>query len=212
MEFSIDLDNYIKNHIIPEEEFLHDLDRETNLTCVHPRMLSGHIQGKILYMFCKMINPLRILEIGTYTGYATICMGMALRNEATIHTIEIREELEEIISKYILKAQLSDKITCHFGDAKSIIPSLEDQFDLIFIDADKREYAAYYELVIDKLNPGGYIIADNILWDGKVVDENEKNDAQTAGILAFNSLVKNDLRVEQVIFPFRDGMMIIRKK
>lgn len=212
MEFEQELDQYIKANCIPEEDYLKELDRETNLTCIHPRMLSGHVQGKILYMLCKMINPKRILELGTYTGYSAISMGLALSNDALIHTIELRDEQEEIISKYCKKAGLQDKIVCHFGDAKAIIPTLDELFDLVFIDADKREYPDYYELIFDKVRPGGYIIADNILWDGKVVDPREQNDAQTRGILTFNKIVQNDHRVENVIFPIRDGMMIARKK
>jgi predicted O-methyltransferase YrrM len=212
MEFDHELDQYIKAHIVSEEGFLKELDRETHLTCIHPRMLSGHIQGKILYMLCKMINPKRILELGTYTGYSAISMGLALGDDALIHTIELRDEQEEIISKYIEKAGLSNKISCHYGDAKTIIQTIGETFDLVFIDADKREYPDYYEMVFDKVKPGGYIIADNILWDGKVVDPAEQNDPQTKGILAFNDIIKNDGRVENVIFPFRDGMMVIRKK
>ncbi len=212
MEFDHELDLYIKAHIVQEEDFLKELERETHLTCIHPRMLSGHVQGKILYMLCKMINPKRVLELGTYTGYSAISMGLALDNDSIIHTIELRDEQEEIITKYIEKAGLHDKIVCHFGDVKTIIPTIDEQFDLVFIDADKREYPAYFEMVIDNVKPGGYIIADNILWDGKVVDPAEKNDPQTKGILAFNDIIKNDLRVENVIFPFRDGMMVIRKK
>ena len=207
-----ELNQYITDHIIAEEYFLKELDRETNLTCVHPRMLSGHVQGKILYMFCKMIAPRRILELGTYTGYSAISMGLALEPGALIHTIELHDELEEIITKYIEEARLTDKIVCHFGDAKDIIPTLSENFDLVFIDADKREYPAYYNLVFDKVKPGGYLIADNILWDGKVVDPREQNDPQTRGIVEFNRIVQNDSRVENVIFPFRDGMMVIKKK
>jgi caffeoyl-CoA O-methyltransferase len=212
MEFDHELDSYIKEHILPEEGFLAELDRETNLTCMHPRMLSGHVQGKILYMLCKMINPRRVLELGTYTGYSAITMAFALADDAILHTVELRDENEEIISKYIAKAGLSKKIVCHFGDAKDIIPTLDELFDLVFIDADKREYPEYYKMVFDKVRPGGYLIADNILWDGKVVDPNEQNDAQTRGIIAFNQMVQEDPRVENVIFPFRDGMMVIRKK
>ena len=212
MDYSIDIDEYIKNHILPEEPFLKELDRETNLSCIHPRMLSGHIQGKILYMLCKMINPERILELGTYTGYSAISMGLALKEGSMLHTIEIRDENEELISKYIEKAGLNDKIICHFGDALDIIPMINEEFDLVFIDADKRDYPSYYKLVFDKVKPSGYIIADNILWDGKVVDEKERNDPQTAGVIEFNRLVKEDERVENVIIPFRDGMTIIRKK
>jgi len=212
MENSHELEQYIANHILPEEDFLNELERETHLTCIHPRMLSGHIQGKVLYMFCKMIQPRNVLELGTYTGYSAICMGLGLPENGHIDTIEIIDEQEEIISKYIHKSGLSDVITLHIGDALNIIPALDKKFDLVFIDADKREYITYYKLIFDKLNPGAYIIADNILWDGKVIDPLEKDDPQTKGIMNFNTLIKNDHRVENVIFPFRDGMMLIRKK
>jgi caffeoyl-CoA O-methyltransferase len=212
MDFSIELDQYIREHIVPEEPFLKELERETHLTCIHPRMLSGHIQGKILYMLCKMINPKRILELGTYTGYSAISMALALADDALLHTIEVRDEQEEIIHKYIEKAKLQHKIIAHFGDAKAIVQSLDEVFDLVFIDADKREYSAYYQLVFDKVRAGGYIIADNILWDGKVLDPNDQNDPQTKGIVDFNKMVQADNRVENVIFPFRDGMMMVRKK
>jgi caffeoyl-CoA O-methyltransferase len=212
MESFHELDQYIAEHILPEEDFLTELDRETNLTCFYPRMLSGHVQGKVLYMLCKMINPQRILELGTYTGYSAISMGLALNEGALIHTIELQDEKEEIISKYIEKAGLTEKIVCHFGDALTIIPTLNETFDLVFIDADKREYSAYYRLVFDKVRPGGYIVADNILWDAKVVEPADQQDAQTRGIVEFNEMVQHDNRVENVIFPFRDGMMVIRKK
>jgi caffeoyl-CoA O-methyltransferase len=212
MENFQELDQYIKNHIIPEESFLTELDRETNLTCIHPRMLSGHVQGKILYMLCKMINPKRVLELGTYTGYSAISMALALDGNALIHTIELRDENEEIISKFIEKSGLEQKIICHFGDVMKIVPTIDETFDLVFIDADKRDYIAYYQMVLDKTRPGGYIIADNILWNGKVIDPKEANDPQTRGIVEFNQLIQNDPRVENVIFPFRDGMMVIRKK
>ena len=208
----LDLDQYIKNHIIPEETVLKELDRETNLTCLHSRMLSGHVQGKILYMLCKMINPKRVLELGTYTGYSAISMALALGENALIHTIELRDENEEIILKFVEKSGLQEKISCHFGDAMEIVPTLNETFDLVFIDADKRDYPAYYQLVFDMIRPGGYIFADNILWDGKVIDPEEANDPQTRGIIEFNQLVQNDPRVENIIFPFRDGMMVIRKK
>ncbi|HOO83536.1 MAG TPA: class I SAM-dependent methyltransferase [Prolixibacteraceae bacterium] len=212
MDLSIELEQYIRSHIAAEEPFLNQLERETNLTCIHPRMLSGHIQGKVLYMLCKMIQPHRVLELGTYTGYSAISMALALDNDAMLHTIEVRDEQEEIIAKYIAKARLGNKISTHFGDAKDIVPSIDEMFDLVFIDADKREYTQYYQLVFDKVKQGGYIIADNILWDGKVVDPSEANDAQTRGIIEFNAMVQADVRVENVIFPFRDGMMVVRKK
>jgi caffeoyl-CoA O-methyltransferase len=212
MEPFHELEQYIAEHIIPEEDFLNELDRETNLTCFYPRMLSGHVQGKVLYMLCKMIKPHRVLELGTYTGYSAISMGLALDEGAVIHTVELQDEKEEIISKYIEKAGFSDKIICHFGEALAVVPSIDETFDLVFIDADKREYSAYYKMVFDKVRPGGYIVADNILWDSKVVEPIEKQDPQTRGIIEFNNLVQADDRVENVIFPFRDGMMVIRKK
>lgn len=212
MEFSIELEQYIRKHIAEEEPFLSQLDRETNLTCIHPRMLSGHIQGKVLYMLCKMIQPQKVLELGTYTGYSAISMALALPDNAILHTIEVRDEQEEIIRKYIEKSQLKNKITTHFGDAKTIIQTINEMFDLVFIDADKREYPEYYRLIFDKVKHGGYIIADNILWDGKVVKTPEATDSQTLGIIEFNAIIQADERVENVIFPFRDGMMIIRKK
>jgi caffeoyl-CoA O-methyltransferase len=203
---------YIAGHTSPEEEVLYQLDRETHLTCLYSRMLSGHVQGKILQMICRMAQPKRILELGTFTGYSAISMALATPPDAIIHTIEISDEREEIINKYIAKADLGNKIVCHFGDAKAIIPTFSDPFDLVFIDADKREYPEYYRLVFDLVKPGGYILADNILWDGKVIDPQCFDEPQTKGILEFNQLVQNDPRVENVIFPFRDGMMVIRKK
>lgn len=212
MDYSHELDKYITDHILPEEDVLRELERETNLTCIHPRMLSGHVQGKMLYMFCKMIKPKNILELGTYTGYSAISMALALEDDGCVDTIEVYDEQERIITKYIAKANLQHKINSYIGDALEIVPTLNKTYDLIFIDADKREYSQYYKLVFDKLNSGGYIIADNILWSGKVVEPLAKNDLQTKGILEFNDLVKNDDRVEVVILPFRDGMMLIRKK
>jgi caffeoyl-CoA O-methyltransferase len=212
MDYPVEMEQYLRGHIIPEESFLRELERETHLTCIHPRMLSGHVQGKVLYLLCKMISPKKVLELGTYTGYSAISMALALDKGALLHTIEIRDEQEEIIRKYIQKANLQHKVIAHFGDAKTIVPSLNEMFDLVFIDADKREYPGYYQLVFDHVKPGGYIIADNILWDGKVVDPAEINDPQTRGIIEFNNMVQADDRVENVIFPFRDGMMVIRKK
>lgn len=209
---SIELDQYIENHISPEEEFLHELERETHLTCLNPRMLSGHVQGKVLYMLCKMINPKNVLELGTFTGYSAISMALALDDNARLDTIEVKDELEEIIHKYIKKSKTDHIINCHFGDANEIVNSLDVEYDLVFIDADKRQYSNYFDLVFDKVKAGGYIVADNILWSGKVVDPSDQNDPQTKGVVEFNKMVHADKRVEVVIFPFRDGMSIIRKK
>jgi caffeoyl-CoA O-methyltransferase len=212
MFLSEDLNQYILDHTSPEDEVLNELDRETNLTCLYSRMISGHVQGKILQMICHMIKPRRVLELGTFTGYSAISMALAMDEGTILHTIEISDEREEIIQKFIEKAGLRGKVICHIGDAKELVDKFEEPFDLVFIDADKRDYPEYYQLVFDKVKPGGYIIADNILWDAKVVDPACFNEPQTKSIMDFNDLVQNDNRVENVIFPFRDGMMVIRKK
>ncbi len=211
MQLSSDLENYILDHISEEHPVLRALDRETNLRCLQPRMLSGHLQGKILTMLCQMIQPKRILELGTFTGYSAISMALALNEEGKLFTIEISDEKEEIIQKFVGKANLSDKIECLFGDAIDLIPIIDEEFDLVFIDADKRKYCAYFDLVFSKVKKGGYIIADNTLWDGKVIDPDSKGEAQTKGILAFNEKVAENSDVETVIFPVRDGMTVIRK-
>ncbi len=213
MDLSFEMNQYIEGHTQPEEDFLKELERETHLTCINPRMLSGHVQGKMLYMLCKMIRPKRVLELGTFTGYSAISMALALDEGSMLHTVEVHDELEDIIRKYIQKAGLSHIVTLHIGKAMEIVPTLNEKFDLVFIDADKKEYPAYYKMVFDYVNPGGYIIADNILWNGKVVDpEATTSDPQTMGIVEFNRMVKADGRVENVVFPFRDGMMVVRKK
>lgn len=206
------LEDYILQHIDPEGPLLSRLSRDAHVNLLRPRMLSGHLQGRILKMLCRMIQPRRILEIGTYTGYATLCMAEALPDDALIHTIEIDDELEDFIRKYTDLSELKDKIRLHIGDASEIIPAIEDALDLVFIDADKRMYCRYYELIFDKLRHGGYIIADNTLWDGKVLETPHANDKQTIGIQAFNDLIANDDRVEKVILPVRDGLTIVYKK
>ncbi len=211
MELSNELEQYILEHISEEEEYLKELDRDTNLNILRARMLSGHLQGKILRMISLMISPQNILEIGTFTGYSAICLAQGLRTEGTLHTIEINDELEEIAEKYIRKAGLSDRIVRHVGDALQIIPNIDTNFDLVFIDGDKREYCSYYNIVFNKVPVGGYLIADNILWSGKVLETPNANDDQTIGILEFNTMIKNDSRVEKVILPIRDGMTLIRK-
>ena len=205
------LDQYILNHISPEDDFLEELDRETHLKVLRSRMLSGHLQGQILSMISCMIKPRFILEIGTFTGYSAICLAKGLAKGGQLHTIEIDDEMETIAQKYFLKSGMSDRIIQHIGDARQIIPSLKQSFDLVFIDADKREYCDYYKLVFDKMPIGGFILADNILWDGKVVDPDSANEEQTSGILDFNDLVQNDPRVQNVILPVRDGIMLVQK-
>lgn len=205
------IDQYIINHTSPEDNYLHELDRETNLNVLRSRMLSGHLQGQILSMVSCMIKPKCILEIGTFTGYSALCLTKGLAEGGQLHTIEIDDELESIAQKYFLKSGMADRIVQHIGDAREIIPTIGQSFDLVFIDADKREYCDYYRLVFDYIPVGGFILADNVLWDGKVVDANAAGEEQTRGILGFNDLVQNDSRVKNVILPVRDGIMLVQK-
>lgn len=206
------LSDYIYKHIDQEPEILEQLNRAVHRDLLYSRMVSGHLQGRILYMLCQMIRPSSVLEIGTFAGYSALCMAEALPDDAILHTIEINDELEDFTQSFFDKAPYGDKITLHIGDAVDIVPTLPDMFDLVFIDGNKRYYVEHYHLVFDKVRSGGYIIADNILWDGKVVEEVQAKDKQTQGILAFNKMVQDDDRVENVIFPIRDGMMVVRKK
>lgn len=205
------LDQYILNHISAEEDYLNELDRETHLKVLRSRMLSGHLQGQILRMISGMIRPKSILEIGTFTGYSALCLAQGLAEGGHLHTIEIDDELETIAQKYFLKSGMGDRIIQHIGDAREIIPKIGEQFDLVFIDADKREYADYYRLVFDYIPVGGFLLADNILWNGKVVEPESAEEEQTRGILDFNNLIQNDTRVRNVILPVRDGIMLAQK-
>lgn len=211
-DFFFNIEEYILNHSDKEDPVLAELNRETNLKILRPRMLSGHLQGKVLEMISKMIHPERILELGTYTGYSAICLAKGLKEKGILHTIEMNDELEEIIRKYFLKAGIENKVNLHFGDARKIIPQLKEQFDLVFIDADKREYLEYYHLVFDFVKSGGFILADNVLWSGKVIELELPDDEYTKGIFDFNRFIKDDDRVEKVILPLRDGLTLIRKK
>jgi len=206
------MNNYILSHIDEEGELLARLNRDAHVNLLRPRMLSGHLQGRILKMFCRMLRPERILEIGTYTGYATLCMAEALSETGLIHTIEIDDELEDFILKYFNQSEYKEKIKLHIGDALNIIPELDEIFDLVFIDADKRLYSEYYDLIFDKVRPGGMIVADNTLWDGKVLEEPHPTDRQTIGIQQFNDKIANDKRIEKVIIPLRDGLTLIIKR
>lgn len=205
------LEQYIINHISQEEDYLQELDRETHLKVMGSRMLSGHLQGQILSMISAMIKPRCILEIGTFTGYSALCLAKGLCEGGKIHTIEIDDELEEITQKYFRKSGMADRIISHTGDARHIIPTLHESFDLVFLDADKRDYCQYYQLVFDQIPVGGFLVADNILWSGKVVEPMALEEEQTRGIMAFNDLVQNDPRVKNVIFPVRDGIMLVQK-
>lgn len=212
MDLNRQLENYILQNIDREDPVLQELNRETHLKVIQPRMLSGHLQGLILTMLSKMITPKNILEIGTFTGYSAICLAKGLAEGGKLITIEIDDELETIAAKYFKKAGIENSVQQIIGDANNVIPTLNEMFDLVFIDGDKRTYSNYYNLVFAKVNPGGYLIADNTLWSGKVVQPQELNDLYTKGINEFNELIQNDLRVEKVILPIRDGMTIIRKK
>ncbi|MGD9556816.1 MAG: O-methyltransferase [Mangrovibacterium sp.] len=206
------LERYIVSHSEEEDEVLKELDRETNLHVLNPRMLSGHLQGKILEMFSRMIGPEQILEIGTYTGYSAICLARGLKEGGQLHTVEIDDELESIARKYFVKAGLNDRIVQHIGPAIELIPTFDQMFDIVFLDADKAEYCTYFDLIFEKLRPGGVILADNVLWSGKVLGDLTGKDSQTKGIIQFNEKIRNDPRVSQVILPVRDGLMLIRKK
>lgn len=200
---------YCERMSSPESALLQELDRQTHLRTLLPNMLSGHLQGAFLSMISKMISPHRILEIGTFTGYAALCLAEGLTENGLLHTIEVNEELEPIILEFFSKSTQKDKLRLHIGDAKSIIPALGEKFDLVFIDAAKLEYSKYYDLVFPFVNKDGYIIADNVLWSGKVISD--KQDKDTAAIHAFNEMLRNDERVENFILPLRDGLNIIRK-
>ncbi|MEE4259229.1 MAG: O-methyltransferase [Bacteroidales bacterium] len=203
---------YIETHTTPENEVLKELNRQTHLRTFYPRMLSGHIQGKFLEMVVQMIQPNRVLEIGTFTGYSAIAMAKGLNDDAKIYTIEVNEEMATFIDEFVAKSGLENKIRLIIGDALEIIPTLDDVFDLVFIDADKEQYVDYYKLAKEKLKPGGFIIADNVIWSGKVLERSSKTDKETQGIVAFNEFVKNDPDVEQVMLSIRDGLLLIRKK
>jgi predicted O-methyltransferase YrrM len=207
---SEDLKNYLLKYCDPEDDLLKAIDRETNLKVSMPRMLSGHYQGRVLSMLSKMIRPERILEVGTYTGYATLCLAEGLTDSGLIHTIDINAELEDLVRANFSRSPLNPKIIYHLGDATTIIPGLKEVFDIVFIDADKKNNGVYYNLLIDKVRSGGMIIVDNVLWSGKVLEE--KVDQNTALITNFNKMVGQDQRVEKLILPVRDGLFIIRKK
>lgn len=205
------LDKYILEHIDPEDQYLKDLYRATNLKLLRPRMASGHLQGRMLKMFVRMIKPKNILEIGTYSGYSAICLAQGLEEQGHLYTFEINDEQEDFTRPWLENSAVADKITFTIGDALELVPGMGVTFDLAFIDGDKRKYIEYYEMVMQHLSKGGYIIADNTLWDGHVIETAKHNDLQTIGIQKFNDLIANDERIEKVILPLRDGLTIIRK-
>lgn len=206
------LEQYIRTHSTLEDSVLSQLVRETHLKVINPRMLSGHIQGELLKMFSRMIRPRTILEIGTFTGYSAICLAQGLAAGGLLHTIEIDDELEEFAARFFEKAGLQKQIVQHIGNALEIIPHFTCQFDLIFIDGEKREYPEYYSLCKQKLASGGFIIADNVLWNGKVLEEETDFDKATFSINQFNKQVTSDSETDNILLPYRDGLMIVYKK
>lgn len=203
---------YCEDHSSGEDELLRYISRETHAKVLMPRMLSGHLQGKTLELLVKLLNPQVILEIGTYTGYSGICMARGLRENGRLITLDINEELEHMVRGFFEKSGLASKIDYRIGNAMDIIPSIEERFDMVFIDADKANYINYYNLVVEKMNQGGIILADNVLWSGKVITkEGKKIDKDTQTILDYNKMVQNDPRVENVLLPIRDGLMLARK-
>jgi caffeoyl-CoA O-methyltransferase len=204
------LEQYIADHATPEDPVLEDLYRQTHIRFLNPNMASGHVQGKFLELISRMIRPEYILEIGTFTGYSAICLAKGLKAQGKLITIEINDELTEFAHSYFLKAGLESKIIQLTGNALVIIPGLNQMFDLVFIDGDKREYADYFKKIFDKVKPGGFIIADNTLWGGQVV-EPDTTDPQANGIIEFNEMIRNNNSLEKMILPLRDGLTIIQK-
>jgi caffeoyl-CoA O-methyltransferase len=207
---SPELENYIEQHSEKEPELLAALNKETYQKVLLPRMLSGHFQGRVLSMLSKLIRPVNILEIGTYTGYSALCLCEGMQEKGTLHTIDIKEELVDFQRKHFDKSPWGNQIVQHLGEALDIIPSLDLKFDLVFIDADKENYINYFELIVPKMNKGGIILSDNVLWSGKVVEPLDPKDGSTKILLEYNLLLKNDPRVETVLLPIRDGLTVSR--
>lgn len=207
---SQELEEYIEQHSEKEPELLAALNKETYQKILLPRMLSGHFQGRVLSMLSKLIRPLNILEIGTYTGYSALCLCEGMQENGQLHTIDIKEELVDFQRKHFDKSPWATQIIQHLGEAMDIIPQLDLQFDLVFIDADKENYLNYFELILPKINKGGIILSDNVLWSGKVLEELHPNDLSTKVLLEYNKLLKEDPRVETVLLPIRDGLTVSR--
>ncbi|MDR2970396.1 MAG: O-methyltransferase [Bacteroidales bacterium] len=209
--FSEQLEFYCEAHTTCESDLLYRLNRETHIKTLRPRMLSGQLQGRLLSMISKMLKPVNILEIGTFTGYSALCLAEGLQENGELHTIEIEEELEEMITKYFNISEHKSKLHLHLGNALEIIPTLSKIWDIVFIDAEKTEYLKYYEMVLQNVRKGGVILADNVLWDGKVVEIDTEIDEETKAIMEFNIFVQNDTRVENLLLPVRDGLLLIEK-
>ena len=207
---SEELENYAAQHTEDEPLLLQELNKRTHLNVLQPRMISGHFQGRFLSLLSKMVQPRTILEIGTYTGYATLCLAEGLHPEGVLHTIDIKEELTDLQREFFDRSGYGSQIEQHLGKATDIIPALDTTFDLVFIDADKQNYAHYFDLVIEKMNRGGIILSDNVLWSGKVVEEVKHNDKHTQALMTYNQKIKDDPRVETVLLPIRDGITLSR--
>ncbi len=205
-----EIENYATQHSEDEPILLQELTKKTFLNVLQPRMLSGHFQGRLLSLLSKLVQPKTILEIGTYTGYATLCLAEGLQPDGTLHTIDVNEELQDLQREFFDRSGKGSQIIQHLGQALDIIPSLNTKFDLVFIDADKKNYANYFDLVIEKMNQGGIILSDNVLWSGKVIEEIKQNDKQTQALMAYNQKIKNDPRVETLLLPIRDGLTVSR--
>jgi len=205
------IESYCESHTTNESELLYRLNRETHIKVLRPRMLSGQLQGAFLSMISKMIQPENILEIGSYTGYSALCLAEGLQEHGSLHTIEIDEELEDIITKYFNLSAHKNKLHLHIGNAIEIIPTLKKTWDLVFLDAEKKEYLQYYEMVLPYVKKGGFILADNVLWSGKVTEQVVENDAETQAVICFNDFVHHDPRVAHVMLPMRDGLLLIEK-
>jgi caffeoyl-CoA O-methyltransferase len=208
---SEDIERYCEEHTSSESILLHQLNRETNIKVLRPRMISGILQGMFLSMISRMVHPQYILEVGTYTGYSSLCLAEGLQKDGALHTIEIDEELEDMILKYFSQSEFSEMLHLHIGDANLLLDEIQLNWDLVFIDAEKKDYLSYYEKIVPKLKQGGIILVDNVLWSGKVVENVKMNDKETLAIIAFNDFVQHDTRVINTILPFRDGIMIIEK-
>ncbi|MDO5104552.1 O-methyltransferase [Capnocytophaga sp.] len=204
------IEQYTTQHTENEPILLQELSKRTFLNVLQPRMLSGHFQGRLLSLLSKLVNPVTILEIGTYTGYATLCLAEGLQPNGILHTIDVNEELQDLQREFFNRSGKGTQIIQHLGQAIDIIPKLNAKFDLVFIDADKKNYANYFDLVIEKMNKGGIILSDNVLWSGKVVEEIKQNDQQTKALIAYNQKIKNDPRVETILLPIRDGLSVSR--
>lgn len=206
------IEKYAEDMSSPEPELLAELNKETWQKVLMPRMLSGHLQGRVLASFVQMMRPHRILEVGTYTGYSALCMAMAMPKGAKLHTIDVNDELKDLVNRYVAKAGFSEEIHCHWSDAKQVIQALDEVWDLVFLDADKENYCTYLDLVKPKLRPGAWVIADNVLWSGKVTQALDPKDKETAGLIAYANQVKEDPDFEQVLLPVRDGLLLAQFK